>query len=428
MTLSANDYFEILKSELLLALGCTEPIAIALCAAKARSVLGVIPDSTEIYCSANVIKNAHSVIVPNSDGAKGIPFAAALGICGGTPERGLEVLESVRAEHIASAQKMVDLEKISVKLANDVDNLYIRCIVEKDGETAEAVISGKHNRFTSIIKNGKTLLSIEQEQEISSDHHVHQLKSQLNVEEIFNFVKTFECAQEPAICTLIDSQIKNNSAIAEEGLNGDWGQQVGKTLLAFSGDTPQDEIAAFAAAGSDARMSGCSMPVVINSGSGNQGMTVSNPLIKMAEQLKSPKTKLYQALILSNLIAIHIKYYIGSLSAYCGAVSAASAAAGGMAYLKDLPLEKIEKAIINTLAVSSGIICDGAKASCAAKIAVSVKNAQLGVNMASKGLVFQAGDGILGDSIELTIQNVGRLAKNGMTSTDQEILDIILDV
>lgn len=427
MALFAEDYLKILESELILALGCTEPIAIALCAARARELLGSQPDSIEISCSANVIKNAHSVTVPNSNGLKGIDIAAALGVCGGKSDRGLEVLDAIQPHHIAAAKEIVDSGKVKVKLSEDVDNLFIRCYLVKGADTSEAVIAGYHTTFVTLKRNEIALYSIDDEKHDSVDGELKNLKAQLNVRDIYEFALSFDPDQNPEISRLIQRQIDYNTAIAAEGLKSSWGQQVGRTIMNSEKAADADEITAYTASGSDARMSGCAMPVVIVSGSGNQGMTISNPVIRLAKQLESSVEKRRQSLIFSSLVAIHEKFYIGNLSAYCGAITAGAAAAGGMAFLRGFDLEKIEQAILNTLAVSSGIICDGAKPSCAAKIALAIKNAQLAVRMAEKELVFQPGDGIVGADLEETIRNIGRLAKNGMEKTDRVILDIMLN-
>lgn len=428
MTLSSEDYLKILKSELLLALGCTEPTAIALCAAKAREILGCFPQTVEVFCSGNVIKNAFSVTVPNSNGKKGIDIAAALGVCGGNANRGLEVLESVQAHQIEEAQKMVDDGFVSVQLSEGVDNLYIRCVLKNQEESAEAIIAGQHTNFVFLKKADTVLFSAEKPNKDKPDRNeLYALKSQLNIRDIYDFALKFNPTEFPEINQTIEQQVKYNSSIAQEGITGAWGQQVGRTIMKSPHLTNSDEITAYTASGSDARMSGCAMPVVIVSGSGNQGMTVSNPIITLARQLGSSDEKRNQALLLASLVAIHEKFYIGDLSAYCGAITAGAAAAGGMAFLRGFPLEKIEQAILNTLAVSSGIICDGAKPSCAAKIALAVSNAQLAVTMAHNDQAFQPGDGIIGADLEETIHNIGRLARQGMAETDRVILKIMLN-
>jgi L-cysteine desulfidase len=428
MTLSSEDYLKILKSELLLALGCTEPTAIALCAAKAREILGCVPQTIEVFCSGNVLKNAFSVTVPNSNGKKGIDIAAALGACGGDAKRGLEVLETVQTRQIEAAQKMVDDGFVSVQLSEGVDNLYIRCLLKAQDESAEAIIAGHHTHFVLLKRNDSILFSAETFNEDKPDEDaLDSIKSQLNVKDIYDFALLFDPVEFPEINQTLEQQVSYNSRIAEEGIQGAWGQQVGRTILKNPQLTDAEEITAYTASGSDARMSGCAMPVVIVSGSGNQGMTVSNPIIRLAKQLGSSEKKRNQALLFASLVAIHEKFYIGDLSAYCGAITAGAAAAGGMAFLRGFSFDKIEQAILNTLAVSSGIICDGAKPSCAAKIAIAVSNAQLAVNMAQNEQVFQPGDGIIGADLEETIRNIGRLARQGMAETDRVILKIMLN-
>lgn len=417
-----NNYIDILKSELIFALGCTEPIAIALASAKAREALTLPVDKMVIACSGNIVKNVKSVVVPNSNGQKGIAAAAILGLLGGNAEAGLEVLENVSSEHIINLNKLLkDKDFCTCELIENVENLYIIATVYSGTNYASVEIKDQHTNIVKIIVNDKVLLDTANLK--SEQHHIID-KSLLSVKNIIKFANEVNLS---LIEPLINKQISANIAISQEGLTNDYGAGVGKTLLKHYGNDIKTRAKAATAAGSDARMSGCALPVVINSGSGNQGMTVSLPVIEYAKELQVSHEKLVRALLLSNLISILQKRYIGSLSAYCGAVSAACGSGAAIAYLYNASYEQICKTIVNTLANVAGIVCDGAKASCAAKIASAVDAAIMGYLLSLDGKCFAAGEGIVKEDIEKTIEAIGHIGKEGMRHTDIEILKIMLD-
>lgn len=415
-----QNYVKILNNELVPALGCTEPIAIAYGAAKARAVLGEFPDRVEMCCSGNIIKNVMGVTVPNSGGLRGIDVAATLGIVGGNAERELEVLENITKEDIERTKALVAEGFCQCKLQEGVENLYIVARVEKGEHFAEVTIINRHTLITRIVKDGEVLF----EHQVSEESPDYADKSLLKVKDILTFAKEVDIED---VREAIGNQIALNSAISDEGMNHHYGAEVGRTLLEFYGNDVKTRARARAAAGSDARMGGCSMPVVINSGSGNQGMTVSLPVIEFAKELKVSEEKLYRALVVANLIAIHQKKYIGSLSAYCGAVSAACGAGAAITYLYEGSEEEIGLTITNTIGNVGGIVCDGAKASCAAKIASAVDAAILAQFMARKHHSFQPGEGIVQEDVEGTIKSVGYIGRVGMKITDTEILNIMID-
>ncbi|MGI5947334.1 MAG: serine dehydratase subunit alpha family protein [Lachnospiraceae bacterium] len=423
-------YVQILKEELIPAMGCTEPIAIAYAAAKAREVLGCMPDRVTIGVSNNIIKNVKSVVVPNTDGMKGIEAAAAAGIVGGQADKALEVLSEVTSLQKVQMRQFLEAVPIQVQA---VDNGIIFDIIisvfHKDS-SAVVRISQYHTNLVYIQKDDSVLLDKQDaaspgcfESTVLESESGLTDKSLLTIADILDFADT--CQLED-IRPILDVQILYNTQISEEGLLGDYGANIGSTMLKFYGDDVRNRAIAKAAAGADARMSGCELPVVINSGSGNQGITVSVPLIEYAKALAVPKDKLYRALAVSNLIAIHEKTGIGRLSAYCGAVSAGCAAGCGIAYLQGADYTAIAHTLVNSLAIVSGIICDGAKPSCAAKIASSVEAGILGYHMYKNGQQFRAGDGIVTKGVENTIRNIGQLGHEGMRETDKEIVKIML--
>lgn len=418
-------YTAILRHELVPAMGCTEPIAIALAAAKARALLGKDVFSMTAECSGDIIKNAQCVIVPNSGGEKGIAIAAILGAIAGNPDAGLEVLSAVKAESAERAKKLRDQGLCLCSHAKGKGNLYIRieCRAE-DSSCAAVTVSGTHTNIVREEKDGAVLL--DRESEGAADDPTEKLKELLSVKDIIEYARTVNLED---VEDVISRQISCNKAISMEGLSGNWGARVGHTLMSFYGsDDVRVRARAAAAAGSDARMSGCALPVVINSGSGNQGMAVSLPVIEYAESMGAPREKLVRALVLANLAALLQKRYIGSLSAYCGAVSAGAGAGCGIAFLHDASNEVIEATLSNTLADVGGIVCDGAKPSCAAKVASAVDAAILAFEMKyHAGTAFHAGDGLVKDDIENTIASFGRVGRDGMKSTDEEILSIILE-
>ena len=420
-----STYIQILKEELVPAMGCTEPIAIAYAAAKAREVLAADVDKVEIGVSGNIIKNVKSVVVPNTNGLHGIEAAAVAGIVGGNAELQLQVLSEVTGAQKADMAQF--LKTVPIKV-DAIDNGIIFDIIVKvfhGADSALVRIAQYHTNIVLIQKNDEIIYEAVKDEKAGQASAEMGLadKNLLNIRDILDFADTCDVED---VKPVLDPQIQCNSAVAEEGLLGDWGANIGSVLLKTYGSDIKYRAVAKAAAGSDARMSGCEMPVVINSGSGNQGITVSVPVIEYAKELSVPKEKLYRALALSNLIAIHEKTGIGRLSAYCGAVSAGCAAGCGIAYLHGEGYEAIAHTLVNSLAIVSGIICDGAKASCAAKIASSVEAGILGYAMYKSGNEFKSGDGIVNNGVEATIRNVSQLGREGMRETDKEIIKIML--
>ncbi|MDO4306265.1 MAG: L-serine ammonia-lyase, iron-sulfur-dependent, subunit alpha [Eubacteriales bacterium] len=415
------NYLNILKHELVPALGCTEPIAIAYASAKACQILGEFPDTIEMSCSGNIIKNVKGVTVPNSGGMKGIDVAAVLGAVGGNADKALEVLENITPEHIQRTRELVEQHVCSCSLVENVANLYITARVIKDGHYAEVTIVNQHTNITRIVKDGNILLEQPAEAE---DEDAGVDKSTLTVKDILDFADQVRMED---IEEVIGRQVKMNTAISQEGLDNNYGAQIGKTLMHVWGKGVTTRACARAAAGSDARMGGCSMPVVINSGSGNQGMTVSLPVIAYAEEWEVSREKMFRSLVVSNLVAIHQKYYIGSLSAYCGAVSAACGAGAGITYMYGGSYQQVSLTIINTLGNIGGIVCDGAKPSCAAKIATSVDAALMAFNLSIQNKSFLPGEGIIKGDVEETIKSMGYIGRVGMRGTDTEILNVMID-
>nr|WP_207751842.1 L-serine ammonia-lyase, iron-sulfur-dependent, subunit alpha [Mordavella massiliensis] len=404
------------------AMGCTEPIALAYAAAKAREVLGEIPDEVKVEASGSIIKNVKSVIVPNTNHLKGIPAAATAGIIAGKAEKELEVIAEVTEEQIEEMKEFLKTRKITVEHVDHGITFEIIVTVTKGDSYAMVRIANYHTNIVHIEKDHKVLLDIPVEGE---NEEGLTDRSLLDVEDIWDFINTVEIDD---IREVIGRQIEYNTAIADEGLRGDYGANIGRVLLETYGDADVKVRAkARAAAGSDARMNGCELPVIINAGSGNQGMTCSLPVLEYAKEFNSGEDKTYRALALSNLVAIHQKTGIGRLSAYCGAVSAGAAAGAGIAYLCGGGYEEVIHTVVNALAIVSGMVCDGAKASCAAKIAESVDAGILGYNMYIRGQQFYAGDGIVTRGVEATIHNIGRLGKDGMRETNEEIIKMMIE-
>lgn len=414
-------YVQILKEELIPAMGCTEPIALAYAAAKAREVLGCLPERVQLDVSGSIIKNVKSVIVPNTGHLKGIPAAAVAGIIAGRAEKELEVIAEVSEEQIKEMNEFLKTADITV---SHVDNGIVFDIIitlYAGEESAQVRIANYHTNIVHISKNGEVLYDVpvegEKEEGLTD-------RSLLNVEDIWEFSQTVEIED---IYDVIHRQIEYNWAIAEEGLRGDYGANIGSTMLRVYGDDVRNRAKAYAAAGSDARMNGCELPVIINSGSGNQGMACSLPVLVYAKELNASEEQTYRALVLSNLNAIHQKTFIGRLSAFCGAINAGAAAGTGIAYLRGGGLKEVAHTLVNALAIVSGIVCDGAKASCAAKISAAVDAGILGYDMYMNGQQFYGGDGIVKKGVENTIANVGRLGKEGMRVTNEEIIKIMSD-
>ena len=413
-------YIDILREELVPATGCTEPIAIAYASAKARALLGELPDKVELQVSANIIKNVKSVVVPNTGGLRGIAEASAAGIAAGDADAELEVISSITDEGRSAIREYMANAEITVE-GSDSDYIFdIIVTARKGAHYAICRIAGFHTNIIRLEKDGEIVLDIPYTEQGES-HAVD--RSMLSVENIVAFA---DCLKVADVHDILARQIKYNMAIAEAGLTGNYGARIGRVLLDTFGDSVDNRAKAWAAAGSDARMNGCSMPVIINSGSGNQGITASVPVIIYARDMKVSEDLLYRALAVSNLTTIHLKTGIGRLSAYCGAISAGCGAAAGITYLHGGKVDQIAHTLVNAVAINSGVICDGAKSSCAAKIASAVDAGLIGMHMYMNGSEFYGGDGIVTKGVENTIINVGRLARKGMAGTDKEIIDIMI--
>lgn len=417
-----NSYVKILEEELIPAMGCTEPIAIALAAARAREALGMKPERCQIKVSGNIIKNVKAVTVPNTGGLKGIEAAVAAGIIAGHAELDLEVLSQVTKREVEEIKCFLKNCKMEIIPALGDRVFFIHVIVEAEGHSACCEIVDYHTNIVLIQRDGEILFQAEEQD--GSEKEQQTDRSILSVEEIVAFA---DCLDPSDVEKVLKRQVVYNTAISQEGLKGGWGTEVGKVLRSLYDDNIAVRAKAAAAAGSDARMSGCEMPVIIVSGSGNQGLTTSLPVIEYAKDMNAREEELYRALTVANLITIHQKTGIGRLSAFCGAVSAGCGAAAGIAYLKGGRVDVIAHTIVNTLAICSGMICDGAKPSCAAKIAVAVDAGLMGYQMyINGGHQFVDGEGIIQKGVENTINNVGRLARLGMRKTDEEILNIMV--
>ena len=419
--LKYSAYINILKEELVPAMGCTEPIALAYCAAKAREVLGAMPDKVVVGASGSIIKNVKSVIVPNTDHMKGIPAAAIAGIVAGDPSKELEVIAQVTPEQIAGMHSFMETVPVLVEHVDNGLTFEIVVTLWKGEEYAKVRIVNYHTNIVLIEKNGEVLMEVVVEGEGESGLTD---RSVLNMADILDFAESVDVED---IRDVLSRQIQYNTAIAEEGLRGDYGSNIGRMLLDFYGDRSVITRAkAMAAAGSDARMNGCELPVIINSGSGNQGMTTSLPVIEYAKELNASEEKLFRALAVANLVTIHQKTSIGRLSAFCGAVSAGAGAGAGIAYLLGTDLDGISHTVANAIATTGGMVCDGAKASCASKIATAVEAGIMGYTMHVQNNSFQPDDGLVGQTPEQTIANIGRLGKEGMKSTNEEIIKIMV--
>ena len=416
-----STYVQILKEELVPAMGCTEPIAIAYAAAVARKTLGEPAERMTVEASGNIIKNVKSVFVPNTGGLRGIPAAAAAGMVAGDADKKLEVLSEVTPEQQEDIRTYLESTPIEVRLSES-PFIFDILVEARAGENQASVrIVNYHTNIVRIEKNNQVIFQIEAK--AASEEGLTD-KSLLSVKDIVDFADTVEIAD---IEEIIGRQIEYNTRISQEGLHGNYGANIGRVLLKTYGGDIKIRARATAAAGSDARMNGCSLPVIIVSGSGNQGMTASLPVIEYAKELNVSRDKLYRALALSNLITIHQKTGIGRLSAYCGAVSAGCGSGAAIAYLHGEGYEAIAHTVVNALAIVSGIVCDGAKASCAGKISSAVDAGILGYYMYKDGQEFKAGDGIVAKGVEANITNIGHLAKDGMRETDREILRIMVN-
>lgn len=411
-------YVQILKEELVTAMGCTEPIAISYAAARARAVLGELPEKIVVKASGSIIKNVKSVVVPNTGGLRGIEAAAAAGVVCGNENRKLEVLSEIESEDIERIKGYLGQADIKVEYQETGRTFDLSVCVYKEHSQASVRITDYHTNIVQIEKNWEFIRDDLKDEKIEKAN-----RDVLSMENIWEFVR---CADIEDVKETLDKQIECNMKIAREGIRGNYGANIGSILLKMEGDSVQVRAKAMAAAGSDARMNGCGLPVVINSGSGNQGIICSVPVLVYGESLNCDIEKIYRALLLSNLTAIYIKAGIGTLSAYCGAVSAGAAAGAGIAYLHGGGYEEIKHTVVNALAIVSGIVCDGAKASCAAKIASSVEAGIVGYYMYLNEQEFCAGEGIVAEGIDRTIENIGILGKEGMKETNKKIIEMMI--
>ena len=413
-------YIQILKEELLPAMGCTEPIAIAYAAAKAAAVLGTTPEHLLVEVSGNIIKNVKSVVVPHTGGLRGIPAAAAAGAAAGDADAELEVISNVTPEQIEEIGTFLKEAPIEVKHVNNGHIFDIAVTAYAGNDSACVRIVDYHTNIVLVKRNDDILFSkdIEEPKESGLTD-----RSCLTIEGIVEFANIVDVEE---VRETLERQISYNMAIAEEGLAGDYGANIGSTMLLGHEYDLKYVMRSYAAAASDARMNGCELPVVINSGSGNQGITTSVPVIVYARARNKSKEELLRALCVSNLVTTHLKTGIGRLSAYCGAVSAGCGAGAGIAYMQGGGVEAVAHTVVNAIAINSGIVCDGAKASCAAKISVAVEAGLMGLSMYNKGNSFFGGDGLVKNGVESTIDTVGRLARFGMKQTDEETIRLML--
>lgn len=411
-------YVQILKEELVMAMGCTEPIAISYACAKATQVLDHLPDRIVVKASGSIIKNVKSVIVPHTNGLKGIEVAAAAGALYGDADAKLEVLSSATREQIEELPEYVQNTNITVQHIEQGHVFDLEIHVYYEQEHASVRIVDTHTNIVQIEKNWQVIFEDKTTSlELKADH------SALIMKQIWDFSQTVDIDD---VKEILDRQITCNMAIANEGIHNSYGANIGHVILNMDSDCVKTKAKAYAAAGSDARMNGCELPVVINSGSGNQGITCCVPVVVYAKELDCTQEQLYRALVLSNLTAIYIKTGIGTLSAFCGAVSAEAAAGVGIAYLHNGTYKEIQHTIVNALAILSGTICDGAKASCAAKIASSIDAGIMGYYMYKNKQQFYAGDGIVAHSVDETIQNIGTLGSQGMLQTNDKIIEMMI--
>lgn len=415
-----QQYLNILDEELRPAMGCTEPIALAYAGAKVRELLGQMPERVEARVSGNIIKNVKSVIVPNTGGLHGIGPAICAGIVAGKAEKQLEVISRVTSQEQQELKKFLEVVPIEIRQAESSLIFDIDLRLFAGVHTARVRIVNHHTNIVRMEKDGKILLDLPVAE--SSEDRLTD-KSCLSIEKIVEFA---DCMDPEHVRESVGRQIRYNMAIAEEGLEHNWGANIGSVILHHQGTTAEKRACAYAAAGSDARMSGCEMPVIIISGSGNQGITASVPVVVYGRELGISEEKILRAVTVSDLVTIHQKTGIGRLSAYCGAISAGCGAGAGIAYLQDGGAEGVAHAVVNAVAILSGTICDGAKPSCAAKIAAAVEAGILGYDMYRDGQQFYGGDGIVTKGADKTLKNVGRLAREGMRETDRTILEIML--
>ena len=413
-------YVDILNEELMPAMGCTEPIAIAYCASLVKDTLKALPSEVIIKVSGNIIKNVKSVVVPHTNGMQGIKAAAGIGLLGGNSSKELEVIAHIPKEIIAKLPEYLNNTKISVEDVDNEHTLYIEITGIVDNNSAKVIIQDSHTNVYSITLNNKVIY-LNEKPVNKNESNID--KSVLNVKDIVEFANIVNIDDVKAT---LDRQIEYNWAIAKEGIHNNYGANIGKTLITYGKNDTVQYCKALAAAASDARMNGCEMPVVINSGSGNQGITCSVPVLAYAKKTSKDKELVYRALVVSNLITTHIKNSIGKLSAFCGVVIAGAGCGAGIAYLEGGQEREISHTIVNALAIISGVVCDGAKSSCAAKIASSVEAGILGYYMFKEGNQFLSGEGIVKKGVENTIKAIGNLARVGMCQTDKEIIQIMM--
>lgn len=417
-----DEYLNILNQELKKAMGCTEPIAISYLSCYLKDLLGDIPERVEIFVSGNILKNVKSVVVPNTNGLRGIKAACSIGLVAGKKELVLECISKVTNDDIKKCEEFLLRNNIKVNYSNDNYVFDIHIFMYKGNDIVEGRIVNDHTNIVYLRKNDNTIIN----KDLSIYRGIHNSKiyDLLSVKEIFDFANEIDLND---VKDIINEQIKCNMAIAKVGLKENYGANIGKTLLKEYPNDVSIKARAYAASASDARMNGCDMPVVINSGSGNQGITCSVPVIVFAKELNVSNEKLIRTLVLSNLLTIHIKKGIGRLSAFCGVVAAGCAVGGAIAYLYTEDVDVISHTIVNSLAIISGIICDGAKASCAGKISSSIEAGILGFKLYQNGNEFYSGDGIVSKGVDNTINNIGIIASKGMVETDKEIINIMLN-
>ena len=411
-----KEYIELLKREVKPAFGCTEPIALAFAAAKATELLGIRPDRVHGRLSGNIIKNAKSVTIPNSEGRTGIYYSLILGTLVGTAEKELEVLEDLTHEQVVEADYLFEADYCSVELAEGVENLFIEVTAVAGEHTSKVIVQNTHTTISYAEKDGEVVIAL-------SPEEVAKHSIELCFDSCYEFASTVDAKE---LEEILGPQLDLNMAIAEEGMKNNYGSNIGKLIISNSSSIA-DKARAYAAAGSDARMDGCSMPVMINCGSGNQGITLSVPIMMYAKEYGIDRDHTLRALALANVLALYIKQYIGRLSAYCGVVSAASATASGVAFLLNESKEVIWETLSNVLAGTSGVVCDGAKASCAMKIGMSLGNSLLAYTQAKTENSFKAGQGIVKEDIDQTVQTVATIAREGMKQTDVVILETMLE-
>lgn len=412
------DFCELLLEKMVPAYGCTEPVSLALAASRAKDLLGENPRKIHATLSGNIIKNANSVKVPGTEGRKGIEISLAVGAFLGDYRKKLEVISDIDKSKLAYMDELLSKGLVDVSLDHDKVGLYIDISMEGESSRSEVIIRDHHTNIVYESKNNQVIL------DKRCEKRAGETIKQLNFDRIYDFAKNGDYS---SLVDILDKEIAYNYAIAKEGMENPWGANIGKILLSEANRKPIEKYIAYAAAGSDARMAGCEKPVVINSGSGNQGVTVSVPIILYCEDNNCSRDSLYRGLIFANLIALYIKEGIGELSAYCGVVSAGAAAIAGLAFVKNEDKEIIKSTIINALAINSGLLCDGAKESCAAKIASSLKVANMAYIQAKTGNSFKSGDGIVSDDIDKMIERVGNIAQKGMRETDRVILNEMIN-